>query len=497
MLRSWLELRDARRKGRRDGRAGVPTLDQDALPFSLREILARAGERVHRLILSWTHDARALEAELADLAHRTASAEARLADAEMQHGAALGEHERRKQDEDEHLAALQGRLEDLPTAEPVSLELDEPPLPALETLSPIANAPPRIEISSSSAPERAPALELGNTSERGMGPLAYWALVILIVVGEIPLNAFAFRLFHEPDLLTYAMTVTVAVALVAMAHVVGLLLSRPQRAAVERVVVTICIGVPFAVISAVALVRYGYLQDVGGDSGIGPILGTLAFGSINLLVFGAAVGSSYLHHDPRTFVNRRASVRAAEKERARVERRSSEEELARMRRTQRLEDEARQRSEDAYHRQVEAQQERRRQEFELLTSQRQAEIEVHRSEVLARREQIAEAMRPIRETAHERAERLAELGSLVHEARASVASLKARVQAIEAELRALQASTDAAIQEVRAGRDRLVFAWCSANVRARRGHGSPRCFEHVPPLEIPSGFDAAMAEASR
>jgi hypothetical protein len=494
MLRSWLELRDARRKGRRDGRAGVPSLDQDALPFSLREILARADGRVHRLVLRWTHNARALEAELADLTQRTASAEARLADAEMQHGAALAEHERRRQEEDERLAALQGRLEDLPSAEPVSLELEEPPLPALE-LSPIANASPRIE--TSSAPERTPAVELGSASERGMGPLAYWAMVILIVVGEIPLNAFAFRLFHEPDLLTYAMTVTVAVALVAMAHVVGLLLSRPQRAAVERAVVAICIAVPFAVISAVALVRYGYLQDVGGDSGIGPILGTLAFGSINLLVFGAAVGSSYLHHDPRTFVNRRASVRAAEKERARVERRSSDEELARMRRTQRFEDKVRDQSEAAYRRQLETQRQRRQHDLELFTSHRQAEIEVHRSEVLARREQVAEAMLPIRETARERAERLAELVTLVHEARASVASLNARVQAIEAELRALRASTDASIQEVRAGRDRLVFAWCSANVRARPGHGSPRCFEHVPPLEIPTGFEAAMAEASR
>lgn len=76
------------------------------------------------------------------------------------------------------------------------------------------------------------------------------------------------------------------------------------------------VAVPTAAIAVISLVRYGYLIDVGGDARIGPLLGTLAFGKINLLVFGAAAGLSYLHHDPRTLVNRRASARAAEHERA-------------------------------------------------------------------------------------------------------------------------------------------------------------------------------------
>jgi len=57
------------------------------------------------------------------------------------------------------------------------------------------------------------------------------------VIGEIPLNAFAFRLFHEPDVLTYAMTVTVAVGLVLLAHGLGLFLSRPERNRVWRLLV--------------------------------------------------------------------------------------------------------------------------------------------------------------------------------------------------------------------------------------------------------------------
>ena len=130
------------------------------------------------------------------------------------------------------------------------------------------------------------------------------------MIGEIPLNAFAFRLFHEPDVLTYAMTVTVAVGLVLLAHGLGLFLSRPERNRVERVLVGVFVALPVAAITVISLVRYDYLVDVGGDVGIGPVLGTVAFGLINLLVFGAAAGLSFLRHDPRTLVNRRASARA-------------------------------------------------------------------------------------------------------------------------------------------------------------------------------------------
>lgn len=98
MLRSWREVRDARHKGRRDGRAGVPAVDQDALPFSLREIIARADGRLHGSILRWTNDKRAVEGELTELTQVTASAEARLADAEIRHDAAVRRPAARAQD---------------------------------------------------------------------------------------------------------------------------------------------------------------------------------------------------------------------------------------------------------------------------------------------------------------------------------------------------------------------------------------------------------------
>jgi hypothetical protein len=54
-----------------------------------------------------------------------------------------------------------------------------------------------------------------------------------------------------------------------------------------------------AAIIVIALVRDSYLRDVG-DSGIGPLLGMVAFGLINLLVFGGATAASFAYHDPRT-----------------------------------------------------------------------------------------------------------------------------------------------------------------------------------------------------
>jgi hypothetical protein len=428
----------------------VPAVEAEALPFDLREINARAEERVHRLVQRWKLEDRSLESELGDLEQRAAAANARLADAEMQRDAALATDESRKVDEEQRLARLQEQLEELSTPDPSPFATPTSVAPTPETRGPSALI-----------------MDTTDGSWRGLAPIVYWALVALIVVGEIPLNAFAFRLFHESDLLTYAMTVTVAVGLVAFAHGLGLLVSRPERSTVERILVGAFVLVPLAAIAVISLVRYGYLIDVGGDAGVGPVLGTLAFGCINLLVFGAAAGLSYLHHDPRTLVNRRAAVRATEREHTRAARR-----------------------------QMAREQERTRRQIELETQRRQADLQSRKDEALVRREQIVEAMRPLREVARQRAERLDELNGFVDAARADLGAAEQRLASIASERRTLWEATNARVREVKAGRDRLVFAYCSANVHAREGHHTPRSFEFVPPLEVPSGFDAAMVEVA-
>jgi hypothetical protein len=301
----------------------------------------------------------------------------------------------------------------------------------------------------------------------------YWSLIALDRARRDPLNAFAFRLFHEPDLLTYAMTVTVAVGLVAFAHAVGLFLSRPERTGIERVLVGVFVALPVAAIAVISLVRFGYLVDVGGDNDIGPVIGTLAFGLINLLVFGAAAGLSYLHHDPRTLVNRRAAIRAAERDRSRAEHRLDEQERKRS----------------------ERERERKRGGLELQAERHRAELEARKREALLHREQIADAMRLLREAASERVERLTELYERVHAARAALGEAQRAVEALGAERRALWEATSTELAQIRASRDRLVFAYCSANVRARAGHAAPECLRSVPPLELPPEFENGAAEA--
>ena len=112
---SWRrELRDARRKGRRDGRAGVPGADDVALPFDLREILARGQEQTERVVARSRDRDQQLGAELDDLTQRAVDAEARLAEAERQRDAAQADHERRTADDDDRLGRLQTQLEELP-----------------------------------------------------------------------------------------------------------------------------------------------------------------------------------------------------------------------------------------------------------------------------------------------------------------------------------------------------------------------------------------------
>ncbi len=490
MLREWRELHDARRRGKRDGRAGVPAVDQDALPFDLREILARADQRLHEVVQRWRQADRALEAEQVGLEQRAPATALAVSELEARRATALDDDRVRTAEEDERLERLQARLEELPTADAPAA-----PAPAPVPIAGAAATPaltPAPEPEPDAPPVPAPAEDFAFSAEaadatwRGFGPLVYWPMILVIVVGEIPLNAFAFRLFHEADWLTYVMTVTVAVALVAMAHFAGLLLTRPERTAVERGLLTTFLLVPIAVIVVVALVRDGYLREIGGDTGIGPLLGTLAFGVINLLVFGGATAASFVYHDPRTLRNRRAAQREARRERARIERLEAKRARERMRRQRELEDEERKRSEELRRRRQEDERRRREQELELLTKQREAELRAHAKEVQLRREQILEAMRPLRQARRERAEAIERLGRELDQARAELAGLEQRLRAIEDERGALRDQAAAQARALRARRDRLAFAYCSANVRARRDHASPRCLESLPPLEVPA-----------
>jgi hypothetical protein len=230
-----------------------------------------------------------------------------------------------------------------------------------------------------------------------------------------------------------------------------------DRTRVERVLVGVFAALPIAAIAVISLVRYGYLIEVGGDVGMGPVLGAFAFAVINLLVFGAAAGLSYLHHDPPTLASRKTAIRAAERERA--ERREAEQDKR-----------------------------RRGRELEARRERHEAELEARRRDESLRSERTASVMAAIRRGASERLLRLDELHAKVATAQAEVDEAQSAVDAIAVGRRALREATDGELAVIRTHRDRLVYAYCSANVRAREGHVTPACLLDMPPLVLPEGF---------
>lgn len=137
----------------------------------------------------------------------------------------------------------------------------------------------------------------GFEHEWRMNPLAYLMFMLAILIGEFPLNAIAFRLFGEAEILTYVMTLVLAVSLVGSAHVLGIFLSLEKPSRVQQILLTICVLAPLGAISAIALVREAYVAEVG-KAVMSPRAVTAVFVLINLLIYTIATVLSYLTHDP-------------------------------------------------------------------------------------------------------------------------------------------------------------------------------------------------------
>src|SRR3989442_7399977 len=137
----------------------------------------------------------------------------------------------------------------------------------------------------------------GPEHEWRMNPLGYLLFMLAILIGEFPLNAIAFRLFGEAEVLTYVMTLVLAVSLVGSAHVLGIFLSMEQPSRVQKILLTVCVLAPLGAISAIALVREAYVAEVG-KAVMSPRAVTAVFVLINLLIYAIATVLSYLTHDP-------------------------------------------------------------------------------------------------------------------------------------------------------------------------------------------------------
>ena len=264
-LHDWLELLRVRREGRRDGRQGIPSQNDPTSSVWLR-IKQSGDEGVQFIAAAWREVNRGLRGRWHQLEHKA--------------------HELRKQ------IAHRSKL--------------------------VEKAEKHLDQRENALEKKTSALEEGPVRDR-LGPTIYRSALALIFIGEFPLNAVAFRIFGEPDYLTYIMTTALAVAFIVGAHTLGVQLRATK---IEWPILVLASLGPLALVIAVAVVREHYLAleaATAHDTGLnvlGPAWGTFVFAIVNLAIFFGATLLSYLHHDhdARELARLKKEVRLAERD---------------------------------------------------------------------------------------------------------------------------------------------------------------------------------------
>ena len=143
--------------------------------------------------------------------------------------------------------------------------------------------------------------ELAGADRTRIGRVAYAVLITLILVAEFPLNAIAFRLFGESEVLTWVMTAGLAATLILCAHGLGAFLRVPHPTMADRRWIIVLLVLPTLAIVGIAVIRERYLSvaaEAGGFDALGPVVGSVLFLVINLLIYAGATMLSYLAHAP-------------------------------------------------------------------------------------------------------------------------------------------------------------------------------------------------------
>jgi tetrahydromethanopterin S-methyltransferase subunit G len=144
--------------------------------------------------------------------------------------------------------------------------------------------------------------ELGRDAAIPFPSIFHWALILFLGIGEFPLNTVVFRLFGEPEYLTYVMASTLAITI----PLVGVFLGLHLRQSIPRTAGNILIGLltPVAVgaaLFAISVLRNSYIFSQASPSSplsLNPDGLGFALLALNTLVFFAAMVSSFFAHDP-------------------------------------------------------------------------------------------------------------------------------------------------------------------------------------------------------
>lgn len=134
---------------------------------------------------------------------------------------------------------------------------------------------------------------------------AYWALLFFISLVEVPLNAIVFDLFGESKILTYVMSLGLAIVLPVCAHFLGgftrlgifkdgYISSRPVMAGLSA-------ALAVSTLAGIAYFRMKFFEASGVQKVLGVSLDpgavSLTFFAMNMIIFTLAAVASYVTHD--------------------------------------------------------------------------------------------------------------------------------------------------------------------------------------------------------
>lgn len=144
--------------------------------------------------------------------------------------------------------------------------------------------------------------ELGRDVSIPFPSLFHVALILFLGIGEFPLNTVVFRLFGEPEYLTYVMSSTLAITI----PLLGLFIGLHMRHSIPSKAGNILIGLltPIAVGAAlfsISVMRNTYIfSQVSSTAPMAAGQDQLAYSlfALNTLVFFGALVSSFFAHDP-------------------------------------------------------------------------------------------------------------------------------------------------------------------------------------------------------
>src|SRR5436305_355930 len=212
LFHRWLLSVEARRRGRKDGKLGIPTTDEKAAPPEIQKLKQQGDAALRRIAARWSNGDARLKGEYLAICRDASATGIQI----------------------------------------VELNADVDALRA-------KCAEQRAELEAQRAVD-----SMRSADERWrLGSFAYAVGIFFIFIGEFPLNAVAFRLFQEDLPATYTMTAGLAATLVLCAHALGVFMRmKPPTGRSEFL--SWLLGVfPILVIVAVGVIREVYISDIG------------------------------------------------------------------------------------------------------------------------------------------------------------------------------------------------------------------------------------------